>query len=54
MADLSWKLVLYHHDYIADIYKMQKLAIVLGYPYFMWNGVVHETKSGNQTKFSVG
>ena len=53
MAELSWKIVLYPHNWIGHIDIMAKLAEELGYPYFLWNGVVYKTDSVERTDLSV-
>lgn len=45
ITELSWKIVLYPHAWIGHREKMQKYAVELGYPYFMWNDIIYETKT---------
>lgn len=49
--ELSWKMVLYPHGWIGFIDKMQKYAVDLGYPYFIWNDIMYETKTKKKNKF---
>lgn len=47
--NLSWKNVLDCKKTYGHISNMQKTAQLVQYPYFIWNGRVYVTSSGNVT-----
>jgi len=53
MSELSWKVVLYCHSWIGDLEIMIKYAKDLGYPYYMWNGIIYKTETLERTNFTV-
>lgn len=48
---ITWKNILFPHKHYGLIYSFTDVAEELGYPYFCWNEIIYDTKTGLRVCF---
>lgn len=52
-VELSWVNVCYPHAWPGDWHKMRQATLTLGYPLFIWNGIIRRTSDNHDTGYRL-